>query len=633
MGDGESLTEFLHKSDCLEIGERGRFDNVVVMGTKHYRDLLNKLARPKVKVLIESKLTHEKVEFLVKSEKEYSNGRTLWILTKSLYSICELDNHPDCKSCSDRLQYLFTRSQLSKTEIAEKVQDILYHTNKTCSSIQTDLGLNGTVLIVPPIPARIVQEAASRSHDELHRMCNMHGTPCASDVVLFRLHIFYNILCDAWSSLAIEWLLPFGKQSLFRDFQNALRGKNLVSIKNKEPHDYVEKGWLLIVNVLIQMALDGTLSKDHDLPNLSNLKDLSAGMLTLHHKEHVNAESDENSEQANKFEHCVIVGNSSFFTQLKEMLKGLPVSFLEKSMDLDEEGVNIIKAQKENYPENTVWLIIRGVSEIAELTDVSPRCEEAKCDDPLYVFVLKNDKDGNPDFKGLSISDMIEKVLTRVIEFSLTVSKHLHNSSEVFLAPIIPVSAYFGGINSALSHDKLHEYADKDPSIPVLAGSSKEWISSVLELDKQWLKMILDKVNQESTQYHVLQNQLKSSSNVLMFTNVPGKNTRLLEAQSAWGENLKAIISSLLSQEKKKTGKVNLALKTAGHWGPEKITANQEKKDTGYVAPDLHKMPEAAEIMQNTGLSILGPVPERPANMYLGFVEITQEWFILMVIL
>ncbi|XP_064092443.1 uncharacterized protein LOC135205599 [Macrobrachium nipponense] len=129
--------------------------------------------------------------------------------------------------------------------------------------------------------------------------------------------------------------------------------------------------------------------------------------------------------------------------------------------------------------------------------------------------------------------------------------------------------------------------------------------------------MILDNVNEESTEYQILQKQWKSSSNVLMFTNVPGKNTRLLKAQSAWGENLKAIISSLLSQEKKKKDEVNLALKAAGHWDPE-ITANQEKRDPGYLASDLLKMPEAAEIMQNTGLGILGPVPEHYYPQYVS---------------
>ena len=527
-------------------------------------------------MILEPKLTPDDIRKRVKAEMANISGRTLWLLTKSVFSICDCDDHPDCRSCKDRLNCLFSRGQYSKTEIAEKVQDILFLTNKLCTSIQAELGSKGTILIVPPIPALVVQEAAFRKHSDLHRMCNKYKCPCASDGVLFGLHIFYNILCDAWSSLATEWLLPFGKQSLFREFQASYRGRNLVSIKNDESYGHIEQDWTTMLKVLFQMAFEGSLSvgSEAHLDSSSELSSLPSGSASdqtsqevLEDKKDDKAECDTdklgNSErdlkkknQKNRFEHCVIVGTSSFFTYFKELVEDMSVSFLEESMDMDDEGVEVIKKAKDKYPKNSIWLIVRGVSEIAELTDVSPKCKAEKCFDPLYVFIMKNSVHGHPDFQNLSFSEMADKVLSQSQDFGVKVSEHLDEASVIFLSPIIPVAAYFGGNNSALSHEKLHEIADKDPNTPILVGSSKDWMSAVQELDRKWMQMILNNLGKDSPEYDIVRKLVKGLSNLLIFSTTPQKNPRLEKVQTIWGNNMRALISSFLGLKDSKKSAV-----------------------------------------------------------------------------
>ncbi|KAK7067402.1 hypothetical protein SK128_004236, partial [Halocaridina rubra] len=536
------MMDFSRQSDSSNIPVE-KYDSVIVLGSEPYRNTLRKLFSPLVKVIIKEQLTAEIILHLVRNHDRQDSESTLWILTTGIYAVCECQNDPHCKSCSKPLKCIHQCDNIqSEAKIATEVQDILFDSNKVCMAIQDELGKSGKIIIVPPIPATIVQESLFRDHKMLHRLCERYNTTCATDRVLFQLHIFFNILCDAWTSLACEWL-PQGQQFLFQSFQDSYRGKNLVSIKNEDSYDHVESGWLTMMRAVIMRLLN-----IDDVQKIFSTSDEPS--CTAPHDNKISVSTVKCvSSFFSPFSHCVVIGSSAFLSNLHGAFQNMPVSFLARGLDLDRSGLDILNEEKRNYPENTLYIFVRGVSEIAESIETAPKCKEACCHDPLCVFVLKNKDNGNPEYRKLSNENMMKKVVQNAVNFAESASSSLCASSSVFLSPVIPVGAYFGGLNSSLTHSQLHDLADKDPYTPILSGTSKEWLLAVEDLEEKWMRMIMDTIDEESSHYKALKEHFDEEIRLLFFTTNVGIDSRLVAAQERWAKTLHKLVTVLLGLE------------------------------------------------------------------------------------
>lgn len=134
------------------------------------------------------------------------------------------------------------------------VRLMLYLSKQMKEAVQRKLGSRGVVVLVPPVPATVVEEESFPVHDDLHKICEINNWYCTPSKILNCLYAVFNAYCNA---LHIdEDLINCGMSpQVIMQYREALNGRNLVPVMDFQDYTYVSKAWIVMMKVIIQMAL------------------------------------------------------------------------------------------------------------------------------------------------------------------------------------------------------------------------------------------------------------------------------------------------------------------------------------------------------------------------------------------
>ncbi|XP_064092448.1 uncharacterized protein LOC135205603 isoform X2 [Macrobrachium nipponense] len=448
-----------------------------------------------VNIISADDLSPEALVEEVKRNKEKFPQKSLWILVCGIYDIAGVSQHPDCQQCNFVLKQLITTdvSCLPLESVAYHLQDKTSRFNKVHQKIQRMLEPNGVFILSPPIPLLIAVEEAFHNHPTLHRACRLNYSFCATVKTVQALYVSYNMFCDVWTKLACEWMSSLLPDEIFQNFRTSNRNLNLVGVTEIREHVLNPKhSWAKMMRELMNVV--------SSIPFPTKTVSIKKSQM----------------KKDGMFKRAVVIGNVKYLDNLKQLTSSFPISFIDEDVYFDEDGMNLLKEQQASWPPNTICIILTGVSCIAEALETGPKCIRASCDTPLPVFVPKNHPEGSSEYYGMNTEEMVNHIVNTAFEFAQNTIDFLKDGSALFLAPIMPLRAVWGGKQSKLSHDALHKLVESD-SVPVFGASQNEWLKCTQALEDKWIQMTMENLDPISEAYSLYEEYLKEKTDILQY--------------------------------------------------------------------------------------------------------------------
>ncbi|XP_064089028.1 uncharacterized protein LOC135203204 [Macrobrachium nipponense] len=508
-----------------DVKESNTFRQVVVLANSAYKIQLKGMENSRVKVVYEDNLSSETMIYNIiqKHRKEFGRN-TLWIPLAGVYTFVNDVKVESCKNCKEPLRVIPKPSQLNDNKLLD--YKILQLCQDTCDTVQYRLGSDGLITIVPPLPALLALTENYNTHQDLHDAVDGYNLIVAK-TTYERMRKKYNAFCRTWIENSCERNKSWISVEVFQEYKN--RGEaNLFPIFSKFRYEIRLKNWFEMMEKFINLVLETTFPDMRVIESLSTSCKLDS--------------TEVPPPPDDKVSKVVVVGSTKFTKDLQELTKDLNVEHLNENIDFDEDGLDFLNKLHNKHPSKTLCVILSGVSEVAQPVDSGPpKCKTVKCKEPIPVFVTKNDKLGDPDFKDMEINRMGNIIVKEAFDFATLALKKLKEGSNIILAPIMPMCAIWSGNDTSHSHDALHRMYKQDPNVPHFIGDSSVWIKSAKALEIKWLNKIISSVKKDSYLCELLKQYKKEIPPVLEYVEdvtVP----QVKDMQKAWSEMMAKLL-------------------------------------------------------------------------------------------
>ncbi|XP_068210827.1 uncharacterized protein [Palaemon carinicauda] len=513
-----NILQIHSKSD---IKKGNNFRRVVILANSLYKFQLKGIENTYVKVIYEDSQNTEKIIHIIENYRKENGRNTLWILLAGVLTFMNNKEAASCKDCKDPLRIIHTKSN----QTGKNLLDYILHLGSlTCDFVQDRLGSKELITIAPPLPALLAIEEHYKTHQKLHEAAKDHNL-VATKFTYEHMHKRYNEFCREWTNKACDrnnsWINvePFRKYIMSGEI-------NLFFMSSKDRYEIRLKEWFKVMEKFINLVLETP------FPSARVLRKA----FPSHKMEHNEDPPQNKPETEEKFTKVVVIRNTPFTKHLQSLTKEMNVEYLEENIDFDEDGLAFLNELQKKHPSRTLYVVLSGVSEIAEPSELGPpKCKLINCNDPIPVFVIKNDKAGDPKFKDMSIDQMVNTKVKGAFSFATLAIDKLKNGSGIFLAPIMPLCAIWSGNATPHSHDAIHRMFKRDPGVPHFMGVASSWIRSAKALEMKWLDKIMSSLEKESYAYELMKTYKEERPPVLEYVedvNVP----QLKQVQTAWSK-------------------------------------------------------------------------------------------------
>ncbi|XP_068210826.1 uncharacterized protein [Palaemon carinicauda] len=510
------------------------FRRVVFLANSLYKRQLKGVENNYVKVIYEDSLSSGTLLHIIQKHRKDYGKNTLWILLAGIYTFIDDERAASCRNCKDPLRIIVKSSgntTETKTSIIDYVMDLC---RQTCDSVQKELGSESFITFVPPLPGLLAVTDHYKVHKKLHVAAEGFSL-VATKMTYEKVRKKFNIFCKEWINRACDRNKPWLNVAALREYRDSGEA-NLFSVLAQERYDTRLKRWFETMEKFINLALETPFPTAKILGKLTSSRRDS--------KVEVPMEEPDSTE---KFTKAVVVGNTSFTKDLQNLTKHLNIEHLNENIDFDEDGLAFLNELQKKYPCRTLWVILSGVSEVAEMDDSGPpKCKILNCADPIPVFVTKNDKTGgDPDFKDMKINQMVDIIVRDAFSFATQVTNNLKEESGIFLAPIMPLCAIWSGHATSHSHDAIHRMYKRDPYVPHFVGMASTWIKSAKDLEIKWLDKIIGSLKRDSYPYELLKKYRNERPPVLEYVEdvtLP----KVKEVQKIWSKMMAGMLEHYL---------------------------------------------------------------------------------------
>ncbi|XP_064092652.1 uncharacterized protein LOC135205676 [Macrobrachium nipponense] len=507
-----------------DVKKTNSFRQVVVLANSIYKIQLKGLENSHVKVVYEDNLSSQTVIYNIQKHRKEFGKNTLWILLSGVYTFVDDEKAKSCKNCKEPLR-------LMKLNHNPMVDYLLQLCRVTCDTVQYRLGSDGLITTVPPLPALLALTDNYNTHKKLHDAADGYNL-IAAKTSYEKMRKKYNAFCRSWTENACERNKSWISVEAFQEYMN--RGEaNLFPMFSKDRYETRLKNWFEAMEKFVNLVLETT------FPGVRVIESLSTSRTMDSTKEPPPPGEPESDDMFNK---VVVVGNTSFTKDLQELTKDLNIEHLNENVDFDEDGLKFLNELQNKHPSRTLWVVLSGVSEVAEpLESGPPKCKILNCNEPIPVFVTKNDKLGDPDFKDMEIDRMVSIIVKEAFDFATIAIKKLKEGSGIFLAPIMPLCAIWSGHATSHSHDALHRMYKRDPNVPHFIGGSSVWIKCAKALERKWLYKIVGSFKRDSYPSELMKEYKQEKPPVLQYVEdvtVP----QVKDVQKAWSKMMAKLL-------------------------------------------------------------------------------------------
>ena len=456
------------------------------------------------------KLTTQTLSSTIRACKKESGLDTLYILISGIHTVVDHQPQKGCDSCRNRLKKIIKPSSSSCAE------DLVQTADAMCAQVEKDLDSGSRIAMVPPLPANIADSDYHVDHRKLHNAA-LDQKLCADTATISAVEEYYNNFCKVWTETACGRIRPWGKINNLQNYGRNTKTNVIRTTEKITPFTDAVKKWTYTLTNFIRRVLDSPTSDQENVESETKKEDENRSKKEDESKSKKEVESKKDKKKYNKtssdekFEEVVIIGNTEFTSQLQELTKDLKVVHVNENIDFDEEGISVIKKLQKKHTTKTLWIVLSGVSEVAEaIEEGPPKCRILNCKNPLLAYVTKNDKLGDPDYKDMSVDEMVEAAVKVAFDFAVLATDKLKDASDLFLAPIMPLRAIWAGHATSHSHDALHRMFKCNPNVPhFMGGSSMMWINSAKALESVWLSRIMEILNPDSVPYMLMKEYME----------------------------------------------------------------------------------------------------------------------------
>ncbi|XP_064092672.1 uncharacterized protein LOC135205686 [Macrobrachium nipponense] len=464
---------------------RKQFKNVVLVASRYFEQLLKPMENEQVKVLYSENPISEKLKRLIEIHKKRYAMDTLWIIVSGIFTLVDSENYIMCSSCKHPLNFLKGRKSFDSVSFID-------YASSVCVNTQKILGHGSEIIIVPPIPASVAVVENYSSHEELHSKTSEVCVPVTNCETYLNLKGSYNKFCHLWTQLACNQISHWFKNKPFESLRDSGYSSFRIFSSRQGLNTVLDK-WYSAMQNFLSLALCPP------------------------------QESESTTEGS--YEKIVVLGSTTFTKKLQDLAYNMNVTFVDENVSLDDDGVIFLSKLECTHPGKTLWVILAGVSEVSELLDEGyPECNLFSCTRSLPAFVYKNHTLGDPAYKNMSYLEVVTAVIKQVNDFAVAATEVLSEDSCVFLAPITPLIAAWGGKGSFLGqeessicHANSHRIFKQNPNIPLLCGDVEVWKQMTKELEGQWLKLLMDSLLTDKVLYDLMQKYVKMKPQVLKF--------------------------------------------------------------------------------------------------------------------
>lgn len=504
-----------------------------------------------VTVITEDNLSFKDVPEVISRSWNKRTKKALWLLPLGIYSHVEFHPNYDCERyrCLCQLTSISYEgnTEPSKEDMVYRISDMISQAKLLRESVQQELGPKSLVMLVPLMPAAVVEQDAFQDHHALHSAISKNCTYSSNSADLCVLHTIYNNLCNYWSSVVSEPMENY-LSSVMVKFMNMNQGKNFTCIQSDNSYSFVFKPWLNMMKSVITLALTYCPKGTSGHPR--NVKDLipnhtvpSTCAVPVNLTQQIIGSSfkEVGQNQARPlFQQIVVLGNRDFPTGLKELSRHLPIHFEYKNISFDDIGMNTILKCQKKWQYQTLWFIMSDFSYVITPAEYGPKCAMFKCQEPLKVFSLQTCID-YPRYTSNILKSKADNAVHFVKEFASTLTEHLEENSAVFLAPVSPSYVMWEDPSSLHSHEYLHKIVKTAPDIPVVTGQKEDWEEFCIHLKNKWIAMLKSSMSGHIEPMKVLNMYLKSESKILEFVS-PVPRARVSFTQDAWNEVIRGFL-------------------------------------------------------------------------------------------
>ncbi|XP_047492474.1 uncharacterized protein LOC125041504 [Penaeus chinensis] len=230
------------------------FKNIVVLSNIMYKRVLSKLNSARVIVLADEDIRLSTIPDIVSRNVNEQTKNSLWILALGIYDFVAFEPCSSCKRCFTPMSSLAFRECKNSKRMKDVVKIMLHLSQKMKESVQRKLGNHGIVVVVPPIPATVIEEESFPVHSDLHKVCEMSNGYCTPSKILNCLYAIFNAYCNALH-IDEDFINCGMSPHVIMQYREALNGRNLVPVMDLKDYSYVTKAWIVMMKVIIQMAL------------------------------------------------------------------------------------------------------------------------------------------------------------------------------------------------------------------------------------------------------------------------------------------------------------------------------------------------------------------------------------------
>ncbi|XP_068211101.1 uncharacterized protein [Palaemon carinicauda] len=461
-----------------------RFQTIAILSHPDYGDNLKRLINRRVKLILDDTLSIDTILDIIQKNMADVGNNALWILITGIYSVVDMEPFRSCGNCLQPLISVLPQKDFTfETDISLSIDTRLSMIDRALEKAQRVLGTSAILVLAPPLPA-VVVKIGDLNHSELHVNVGV-GASITKNNKFAEIEGAYNMYCKAMTALSCKILQRWINPRYFDNFGNK-------SSKSNVNCEHVRKLWYETMEALFESVLN---------------------------QPYTNEDKQRCIQVPYVYDQVVIVGFTGYTGLLQSMTQGMPVIFLDDTLDLNDKGLKVLHHLKTKWPSRTLWIVMVGISELAWPVDSMSLCSYVNCENQLPAFVTKNHELGSEAFKGISNERMVDIIVHSAFDFAIKASRNIGDGSAVLMAPFIPQMGIYSGISCTETHEMLHTLFDRNRDVPFFVGSIDSWKSCAENLDYKWLSHIKNIFVDNSVPLRLIEKYEVEKNSLLTFIN------------------------------------------------------------------------------------------------------------------
>ncbi|XP_063864597.1 uncharacterized protein LOC135102896 isoform X2 [Scylla paramamosain] len=495
-------------------------DEVVLLADQMYRTNLTPLARKRMCLITEVKLSPERIAKVVQRyySKVPKDKKITWILCLGIYNFVEREHNRVCLTRQCKKKLIGIIDEDSKGSLYQKIHSALSTIKNFKSALEKALPKKATLVVAPPLPSALLgTDTFKGNHTQSHIIAMRYRLCLCSPLTYCFIRRFYMQMFDLWVNTVMK--LEGGTcAELMSRYITEYKDKSLRLVDASHSNNYVKrcgKEW----NNMMRNVISSTLTSTSFITGLSGLQRsvylsrLSNVILLESSKNRGQTLTYSLQDKPDKtdysFKQVVVVGNQ-MPAELDELCHRLSIHVVPHRVTFDEAGKTLITKYENLWPHNTLWVILTDVLHLIAAKPL-PACEAVKCKDPIPVFGIEMPSNKNATNLQSYIKVKVDVFISKVKIFFDSLIDKLGEESAVFLPPVTPVFLMRPDLQE--SHQTLHAMYDSFGKIAMVNGKPKKWRSSYSLLKKAWLEMLEPYLEHYSVPKRILQLYSTSNSN------------------------------------------------------------------------------------------------------------------------